>query len=135
MGASSSSPIRAIRDAYEEPDSFSRFNGNPVVSFAVFRSKGASEVTVAETVAQELDAIRKAYPQVRIELVDDAVYFTYGNYEAALHTLVEGAILAVIVVFLFLRNWRATLISAVALPLSAIPTFWSWTCWASRSIW
>lgn len=116
--------LGAIRDAYEEPDSFSRFNGNPVVSFAVFRSKGASEVTVAETVAQELDAIRKAYPQVRIELVDDAVYFTYGNYEAALHTLVEGAILAVIVVFLFLRNWRATLISAVALPLSAIPTFW-----------
>jgi HAE1 family hydrophobic/amphiphilic exporter-1 len=116
--------LGTIRDAYEEPDSFSRFNGNPVVSFAVFRSKGASEVTVAETVAQELDAIRKANPQVRIELVDDAVYFTYGNYEAALHTLVEGAILAVIVVFLFLRNWRATLISAVALPLSAIPTFW-----------
>ncbi|MFM2278486.1 MAG: hypothetical protein RLZZ444_717, partial [Pseudomonadota bacterium] len=57
-------------------------------------------------------------------LVNDAVYFTYGNYEAAIHTLIEGAILAVIVVFLFLRNWRATLISAVALPLSAIPTFW-----------
>src|SRR5690606_20966343 len=59
-----------------------------------------------------------------IEMVDDAVYFTYGNYKAALDTLIEGAILAVIVVLLFLRNWRATLIAAVALPLSAIPTFW-----------
>ncbi len=57
-------------------------------------------------------------------MVDDSVYFTYGNYEAALHTLMEGSILAVIVVFLFLRNWRATLIAAVALPLSAVPTFW-----------
>lgn len=57
-------------------------------------------------------------------MVDDSVYFTYGNYEAALHTLMEGSLLAVIVVFLFLRNWRATLIAAVALPLSAIPTFW-----------
>ncbi|MFP5330734.1 MAG: efflux RND transporter permease subunit, partial [Alphaproteobacteria bacterium] len=65
-----------------------------------------------------------AHPGVTIEMVDDSVYFTYGNYEAALHTLMEGALLAVIVVMLFLRNWRATIIAAVALPLSAIPTFW-----------
>jgi multidrug efflux pump subunit AcrB len=60
---------------------------------------------------------------VSIDLVDDAVYYTRGNYESALNTLIEGSILAVIVVLLFLRNWRATLIAAVALPLSAIPTF------------
>ncbi|MDB5556351.1 MAG: acrB/AcrD/AcrF family protein [Rhizobium sp.] len=118
------SDLGTIKDTYKEPTSFSRFNGNPVVSFAVFRSKGASEVTVAETVAAGLKTIREKNPEVNIELVDDAVYFTYGNYESAIHTLIEGALLAVIVVFLFLRNWRATLISAVALPLSAIPTFW-----------
>ena len=56
--------------------------------------------------------------------VDDTVFYTYGNYEAAMDTLIEGAILAVLVVLLFLRNWRATLISAVAIPLSAIPTFY-----------
>jgi len=61
---------------------------------------------------------------VTITRIDDQVYFTHGNYEAAIDTLLEGAILAIIVVFLFLRNWRATLISAIALPLSAIPTFW-----------
>jgi len=118
------SELGTVTDTYEEQKSFSRFNGNPAVTFAVFRSKGASEVSVAETVAQSLDQVRKDHPDVSIEMVEDAVFFTYGNYKAALDTLIEGAILAVIVVLLFLRNWRATLIAAVALPLSAIPTFW-----------
>ncbi|EJZ17682.1 efflux RND transporter permease subunit, partial [Rhizobium sp. Pop5] len=118
------SDLGVIKDTYEEPKSFSRFNDTPVVTFGVFRSKGASEVSVAETVAQSLDKVRGENPNVKIEMIDDSVYFTYGNYEAAIHTLLEGALLAVIVVLLFLRNWRATLISAIALPLSAIPTFW-----------
>ncbi|MEK1931822.1 MAG: efflux RND transporter permease subunit [Pararhizobium sp.] len=118
------SELGKVTDTYEEPKSFSRFNGNPVVTFAVFRSKGASEVTVAETVEKTLKDLRVKNPDVSIELVNDSVYYTYGNYEAAIHTLLEGALLAVAVVLLFLRNWRATLISAMALPLSAIPTFW-----------
>ena len=118
------SKLGKVIDTYEEPRSFSRFNGHPGVTFAVFRAKGASEVSVAETVAKTLDEVRAKNPDVTIEMVDDSVYFTYGNYEAAIHTLIEGALLAVVVVMLFLRNWRATLISAVALPLSAIPTFW-----------
>ncbi|OCJ15032.1 ABC transporter permease [Rhizobium sp. AC44/96] len=118
------SDLGAIKDTYEEPKSFSRFNAAPVVTFGVFRAKGASEVSVAETVSKSLATVRAENPNVNIELIDDSVYFTYGNYEAAMHTLLEGALLAIVVVFLFLRNWRATLISAVALPLSAIPTFW-----------
>ncbi|CAN7396097.1 efflux RND transporter permease subunit [Agrobacterium tumefaciens] len=118
------SELGTVTDTYQEQKSFSRFNGNPAVTFAVFRSKGASEVSVAETVAESLEKVRKDHPEVSIQMVDDAVYFTYGNYKAALDTLIEGAILAIIVVLLFLRNWRATLIAAVALPLSAIPTFW-----------
>lgn len=118
------SELGTITDTYQEPKSFSRFNGNPAVTFAVFRSKGASEVSVAQTVSESLEQVRKDHPDVDIQKVDDAVYFTYGNYTAALDTLIEGAVLAVIVVLLFLRNWRATLIAAVALPLSAIPTFW-----------
>ncbi|HEX5935481.1 MAG TPA: efflux RND transporter permease subunit, partial [Pseudorhizobium sp.] len=118
------SELGRITDTYEEQKSFSRFNGVPSVTFAVFRAKGASEVSVAETVEESLGGVREAHPDVNIEMVDDSVYFTYGNYEAALHTLVEGSLLAVIVVMLFLKNWRATVIAAVALPLSAIPTFW-----------
>ncbi|MFN7103043.1 MAG: efflux RND transporter permease subunit [Pseudorhizobium sp.] len=118
------SEIGTINDTYEEQKSFSRFNSVPSVTFAVFRAKGASEVSVAETVEESLSTVRTSYPDVNIEMVDDSVYFTYGNYEAALHTLIEGAVLAIIVVMLFLKNWRATVIAAVALPLSAIPTFW-----------
>jgi HAE1 family hydrophobic/amphiphilic exporter-1 len=118
------SDLGTITDTYKEPVSFSNFDGNPVVTFAVFRAKGASEVTVADEVQKALDKVKAKNPNVKIELVNDSVYFTYGNYEAAIDTLIEGAALAIIVVFLFLRNWRATLISAVALPLSAIPTFW-----------
>ena len=117
--------LGSVTDTFKELRSFSRFNGEQVVTFSVFRAKGASEISVAEVTNAALDKIRAAHPAVDITMVDDTVFYTYGNYEAALHTLLEGAILAVIVVLLFLRNWRATFISAVALPLSAIPTFWA----------
>jgi multidrug efflux pump subunit AcrB len=113
-----------ISDTYEELRSFSRLNGNQVVTFGIFRAKGASEVSVEKTVSETLAKVQKDHPDIILSKVDDTVFYTYGNYEAALDTLMEGAVLAVIVVFLFLKNWRATLISAVALPLSAIPTFW-----------
>jgi hydrophobe/amphiphile efflux-1 (HAE1) family protein len=118
------SDLGTIVDTYEELRSFSRLNGEQVVTFAVFRSKGASEVSVAETVNAAIDTIRVENPNVAIKVVDETVFYTYGNYESALHTLLEGALLAVLVVLAFLRNWRATLITAVALPLSAVPTFW-----------
>lgn len=118
------SELGRVDDTVEEPRSFSRFNGRPVVTFAVFRTKGASEVDVAAGVARTLDGIRANHPDVGFELVDDAVSITRGTYEAALDALVEGALLAVLVVLVFLRNWRSTLIGAVALPLSAVPTFW-----------
>ena len=113
-----------VIDSYEELKSFTRVDGEALVSFLVFRSKGASEVSVAEVTNTVVDQLRLDHPDVQINLIDDSVFYTYGNYEAAIHTLLEGALLAVLVVLAFLRNWRATLIAAVALPLSAVPTFW-----------
>lgn len=113
-----------VRDTAEEPRSFSRVNGEPVVSFAVFRAKGASDVTVAEVVQKKLAELTAGRPEVAIKLIDDSVAYTVGNYEAAMLTLLEGAALAVLVVLIFLGDWRATLIAAVAIPLSVIPTFW-----------
>lgn len=115
---------RVIDDASEQR-SFARLDGNPVVTFAVFRSKGASELSVADLVTAKLDEMQKANPEIRITKIDDAVAYTRGNYKSAMETLIEGAVLAVLVVFVFLRNLRATIIAAVALPLSAIPTFWA----------
>jgi multidrug efflux pump subunit AcrB len=113
-----------VIDSYEELKSFARIDGEATVAFLVFRSKGASEVSVAETTNAVVDTLRAENPNVSITMVDDSVFYTYGNYEAAIHTLLEGALLAILVVLAFLRNWRATLIAAVALPLSAVPTFW-----------
>jgi multidrug efflux pump subunit AcrB len=118
------SDLGQVLDSYEELKSFTRIDGAPSVSFLVFRSKGASEVSVAEITNTVVDQLRAEHTGVQINLIDDSVYYTYGNYEAAIHTLLEGALLAVLVVLAFLRNWRATLITAVALPLSAVPTFW-----------
>ncbi len=115
---------RVIDDA-SEPRSFARLDGEPVVSFAVFRSKGASELSVGEAVEKRVAELQLARPDVRLTKIDDAVTYTRGNYKSAMETLLEGAALAVLVVLLFLRNWRATLITAIALPLSAIPTFWA----------
>ncbi|MGV8953695.1 MAG: efflux RND transporter permease subunit, partial [Cypionkella sp.] len=118
------SDLGTVTDTYKDLRSFSRLNGDQVVTFSVYRAKGASEVSVAETVNTALDQLRTDHPNVGINLVDETVFYTYGNYESAIHTLLEGALLAVLVVFAFLRNWRATLITAIALPLSAVPTFW-----------
>ena len=118
------SELGRIEDSNSEPRTFGRLNAEPVVAFAIFRSKGSSELSVKEVVEKRLAQLRQTYPDVELRLIDDAVAYTYGNYTSALTTLIEGAVLAVIVVFLFLRNWRATLITAIALPLSAIPTFW-----------
>jgi multidrug efflux pump subunit AcrB len=118
------SDLGQVIDSYEELKSFTRIDGETGVSFLVFRAKGASEVSVAEVTNGVVDDLRAAHPDVAITLIDDSVFYTYGNYEAAIHTLLEGALLAVLVVLAFLRNWRATLIAAVALPLSAVPTFW-----------
>jgi multidrug efflux pump subunit AcrB len=118
------SDIATIADSWEEPKSFARVNDETVVSFGIFRAKGASDVEVSKRVDAAIAELQAANPDVQLNIVDNFVSYTEGNYEASMSALIEGAILSVIVVFLFLRDWRATLISAAALPLSAIPTFW-----------
>ena len=113
-----------VTDTIEEPRTFARFNSTPVVGVSILRAKGASDVTVARAVAASIDEVRKAHPDVELKLIDTSVEYTLGNYDAAMHALYEGAILAVVVVFLFLREWRATAIAAITLPLSILPAFW-----------
>ncbi|MBC7830734.1 MAG: efflux RND transporter permease subunit, partial [Hyphomicrobium sp.] len=119
------SDLGQVIDDASEQRSFARLNGEPVVTFSVFRSKGSSELSVADVVNAKVAELGKQYPDVRVTKIDDAVAYTRGNYTSAMETLIEGAVLAVLVVLVFLRNMRATLIAAVALPLSAIPTFWA----------
>ncbi|ODT12906.1 MAG: ABC transporter permease, partial [Kaistia sp. SCN 65-12] len=117
--------LGTVEDHWEEPKSFARLDGKPVVALAVYRAKGASDASVADVVNAKIAEIDAANPDVSFSIIDNTVHYTYGNYESAMDTLYEGAILAILVVLLFLRDWRATLVAAVALPLSAIPTFWA----------
>ncbi|WP_181704008.1 efflux RND transporter permease subunit [Chthonobacter albigriseus] len=119
------SELGEVVDRWEDPRSFARLDGKPIVAFSVYRAKGASDADVSRVVGARVDQLAKDFPDVAFERIDDSVNYTYGNFESAMGTLIEGAILAVLVVLLFLRDWRATIIAAVALPLSAIPTFWA----------
>jgi HAE1 family hydrophobic/amphiphilic exporter-1 len=115
--------IAEVVDGSAEPTVLARLDGRPVVAFGVYRAKGASEVRVAEKIDAELAAINTAYPGMRIDLVVDRVQYTDDSFVSAISAMCEGAVLAVLVVWLFLREWRATLITALAIPLSVIPTF------------
>src|SRR5205823_3445226 len=115
--------LGTVTDTIADRRTFARFNGEPVVALGIKRSKGASDVKVAEAVEKRIDALKAAYPDVDLKLIDTSVEFTKGNYHAAISTLFEGAILAVVVVLLFLRDIRATIIAAISLPLSIFPAF------------
>ena len=115
--------VASVSVGTEEISTFATVNNKPVVAFGIYRANGASDLTAAENAKAEIEKLQDLYPNAAFSLIDDATNYTEGNYESALETLYEGAVLAVIVVLLFLWNWRATLITAVALPLSIIPTF------------
>ena len=116
--------LGTVIDTIADRRTFARFNGEPVVALGIKRSKGASDVVVAKAVQKRIDELKTTNPEVDLQLIDSSVDFTKGNYEAAISTLFEGAALAVIIVFLFLRDLRATVIAAVSLPLSIFPAFW-----------
>jgi multidrug efflux pump subunit AcrB len=117
--------LGTVTDTIADRRTFARFNGEPVVALGIKRSKGASDVVVAAAVQKRIDALKVAHPDVDLKLIDTSVEFTKGNYEAAISTLFEGAILAVVIVLLFLRDIRATAIAAISLPLSIFPAFWA----------
>ena len=116
--------VATVRDGFSERTSISKVGTKEVVNFAMSRAKGASDVTVFEAAKEAIAEIEEENPGVTFIPLVDTVKYTEDQYESSIAAMIEGAILAVVVVFFFLRDWRATIISAIAIPLSAIPTFW-----------
>jgi multidrug efflux pump subunit AcrB len=116
--------IANVRDGYSERTSISEVAGKEVVNFLMNRARGASDLAVYDAALAEMSKIEAENPGVRFIKFSTSTTYTRSQYKTSMWALVEGAVLAVVVVFLFLRDWRATFISAVAIPLSAIPTFW-----------
>ncbi|MBX3660031.1 MAG: efflux RND transporter permease subunit [Ramlibacter sp.] len=115
--------VATVTDTVAEPRAAALLNGKPVVGFEVARSRGESEVTVGAAVQKALQELKLQHPDVELTQAFDFVTPVEEEYDGSLHLLYEGAALAVLVVWLFLRDWRATFVSAVALPMSAIPAF------------
>jgi multidrug efflux pump subunit AcrB len=115
--------VASIEDSFADRSSLAYLDGQPVTGVQIMRSNGFSDVGVATNAEQAMQRFAAAYPNVQIEKAYSTVGRIADNYHGSMLMLYEGALLAVVVVWLFLRDWRATILSAVALPLSVIPTF------------
>ncbi|HMN82528.1 MAG TPA: efflux RND transporter permease subunit, partial [Burkholderiaceae bacterium] len=113
--------VASVRDDVAEPRSLALLDGKPVVGFEVTRSRGAGEIDVGKGVYQALDELRAARPDLRITEAFNFVTPVDEEFQGSMALLYEGAILAVLVVWLFLRDWRAALVSAEGLPVVVIP--------------
>ncbi|MGX7925036.1 efflux RND transporter permease subunit [Tsuneonella sp. HG094] len=118
------SDVATVRDGYSEKTRTAKLKGREVVNFGFQRARGASDVTVYDEALKELEEIKAENPGIHFTRLYTEVPYIKSQYTSSMEALIEGAVLAIVVVFLFLRDWRATLISAIAIPLSAIPTFW-----------
>jgi multidrug efflux pump subunit AcrB len=117
------SELGTVVDGPAEQRQLARDDGKPVVEFNIQRSPSTSDVTIAKGIYKQVDMLRARYPGLTFDVIFSSVQFTEDSFKASVDALSLGAVLAVIVVFWFLGDWRATMISAVAMPLSAIPTF------------
>ncbi|MEN3276639.1 MAG: hypothetical protein V7631_2429 [Massilia sp.] len=115
--------VAAVIDTVSEPRALAEQDGRKVVGFEIFRTRGASETEVAEGARAAVAQLQKEHPNVVLKEVVDNAEPVQENFDASMEMLYEGAVLAVIVVWFFLRDWRATFVAAAALPLSVIPAF------------
>ncbi|MDX2155016.1 MAG: efflux RND transporter permease subunit [Hyphomicrobiaceae bacterium] len=117
--------LGSVTDAHAETRTFATLDGRDVVAFAISRASGASDVVVSADVTKVLKKLKGEHPDIEISTIDTTTQYAIGSYHSTMTTLIEGAVLAILVIIVFLRDWRATLIAAVALPLSIMPTFWA----------
>ncbi len=115
--------VATVTDTVAELSSVALEDGKPVVSIEILRTRGAGDVDVAEGVHRSMAALMEEHSHVLVKTVIDNATPVAENFDSSMFMLYEGALLAVLVVWWFLRDWRATLVSAAALPLSVIPAF------------
>ncbi len=113
-----------VSDSYGEVNRIAKIDGKPIVNFSITRARGESDVRVYDDAVEVMQQLEQENPGINFTRLFTTVDYTKDQYSSSMTLLIEGALLAVVVVFLFLRDWRATIIAALAIPLSAIPTFY-----------
>ncbi|MBN3957538.1 efflux RND transporter permease subunit [Nostoc sp. NMS8] len=118
------SSLGTVEDKFGDVRQAASLNNQPVVAFQVLRSTGSVLVTVEQGVKAAIKELEKTLPpDVKLDLIFTRADIVRQSYQSTIDELIQASVLAVIVILVFLRDWRATLITAVALPLSIIPTF------------
>src|SRR5690606_28468495 len=117
------SDVADVGDGAGEVRSFALLNGRPAVGFNVVKVDEASEVDVERGVLAAINRLTAQNPGLEVTKIFSVTDDTKANFHATEMVLIEGMLLAALVVFLFLRDWRATLIAALAMPFSLVPTF------------
>src|SRR5262249_6446114 len=124
-----SAPIRVrdvghVEDGVEEPRTIARLDGEQAVVMEVRKQSGTNTVEVVDGVKGRLKEIQKSLPgDFRVQLVRDQSTFIKGSFEAIQEHLIMGALFAALVVLVFIRDFRSTLISSIAIPTSIIATY------------
>jgi len=118
------STLGTIEDKFGDVRQTARLNNKPVIAFQVLRSMGSVLVSVEEGVTAAVKELKQTLPpDIKIDLIFTRADVIRQSYASTMEELIQASILAVIVILIFLRDWRATLITAITLPLSMIPTF------------
>jgi multidrug efflux pump subunit AcrB len=116
--------VGTLVEREKEADSLARFNGTPGVSFNIFKQQDANIVATGDAVKEAMDDVRKTLPpDVELKLVQAQSDWVKSSLDGLKHTLVEGAALTVLIVFLFLHSWRSTIITGLTLPIAVISSF------------
>ena len=119
------SNLGTVSDSSSDPRQMALLDGQPVVGFSILRGTGSTLVTVETAVRQEIENLKKKLPEdIKFQLIFTRADSIRASYESLLSDLLIGCMMTVITVGLFLGNWRATIITGLALPLSIFPTFW-----------
>ena len=118
------SDLGRVEDTYKEPRSFARLDGKPAVTLQIRRQAGTNTVKVVDAVRDKLEKLRPTIPDdLTIDVVSDQSLFIRASIASLEEHLLLGSLLASLVILLFIRNWRAVLISSLAIPASIIATF------------
>ncbi|MFL9583284.1 efflux RND transporter permease subunit [Stenotrophomonas sp. AB1(2024)] len=115
--------VATVVDGHRDRDQAALLDGTQVVGIHVYRTRGSDEAATAVAVGRALETVQQRYPSLVVTAVASRVDYTLEQYRGSMQMLLEGALLAVLVVWWFLRDWRATAVAAMALPLSILPTF------------
>jgi HAE1 family hydrophobic/amphiphilic exporter-1 len=116
--------VASVSDGEREEQSMGRVNGQPALTIGIFKTQDANLVEVGEAVTKTMDGLRKQLPSdVEIRAISENASYVKNSLDNVKSTIIEGGLLTVLIVFLFLHSWRSTIITGVTLPISVLSTF------------